>query len=109
MITSYGRFYFPGSTWNFYAIIWIFENSVKLNSSSDYLFDDNVPFGAENKVQRSLSILHKQEDLTYYKFSNTNVGSTERELINSFENKIYTFLYTFNNQFPSPITLHHLI
>ena len=31
-------------------------------------------------------------DTTYYKLSNPEVGSTKQELINSFENKIYTFL-----------------
>ena len=43
--------FFSGSTWNFHAIILLSENSVKLNSISDSVFDKNVPFGVEIKCR----------------------------------------------------------
>ena len=54
MITSYGRFCFPDNTWNYHAIVLLSDNSVKLNSSSDSLFDKNIPFGVENNVSRRI-------------------------------------------------------
>ena len=53
---------FFGSTWNFHAIILLSENSVKLNSISDSLFDENVPIGVENKMLDRLQIFPKWED-----------------------------------------------
>ena len=53
--------YFPSTTSNFHAIIFLSKNSVKFNSISDYFFDKNVPFGVENEVLRRLRILPKWE------------------------------------------------
>ena len=67
--------FFPfGNRWNFHAIILLSENSVNLNSISDYLFDENVPFGVEKKVSDCLQIFHKREYSTLIQLYRASVS-----------------------------------
>ena len=75
MITPYGRFCFPGNTWNFHVIIFLSDNPVKLNSSSDSLFDKNIPFGVENKVLHRLWIIYRWEDFALTQMYLTTVSN----------------------------------
>ena len=79
MITSYGIFCF-GNTWNFRAVVFLSDISVKFNSISDSLFDGNVPFVVENKVFGRLQIFPKREDYALIQLyrasvSNNNIRS----------------------------------
>ena len=55
-------FVFSVAHGNFRVIILLSENSVKLNSISDSLFDENVLFVVEKKVSNRLRIFPKWEE-----------------------------------------------
>ena len=38
-----------------------------------------------------LTIIYSQSESTYYKYSNPDIGSTQKELIKVFKHKVYTF------------------
>ena len=85
MITSYGRYLFFGITWNYHAIIFLSENSVKFDLILDSLFDKNAPFGIERKVSGRPQIFPKQENSALTQLYHAPVyNNTVREFFSTF-------------------------
>ena len=87
-----------------FYVVWPFHGSINQRYIEGYLksIQKNMCIMVDFR-KMFLSLLELSES-TYYKCSNPDV-STEQELINIFEHKIYSF-NKFVSNFPLPITFH---
>ena len=82
------------------------KDSVLASPSAQTRNGNNEP--PNSATDSASSLPNASVESTYYNCSNSDIGSTEQELINIFEHKVYTF-YTFKSIFNPPITFCYLI